>query len=144
MLHVNLQYSRSLARDSRHMHIIIYFFMQRFAFCWALPHFPENIIFIVMCSCFFCGVQHIELLVFHEKLFVLNPQTGGTEEVYKEQKRQQELENNYRFVWGENQEESQSSSTSDSDDVDIWAHAVLLGLLFWWWTPVETDKKRES
>lgn len=50
-------------------------------------------------------------------LFIL--QTGGTEEVYKEQKRQQELENNYRFVWGESQEESQSSSTSDSDDVDI-------------------------
>lgn len=52
--------------------------------------------------------------------FVYIPQTGGTEEVYKEQKRQQELENNYRFVWGESQEESQSSSsTSDSDDVDI-------------------------
>lgn len=50
----------------------------------------------------------------------LIPQTGGTEEVYKEQKRQQELENNYRFVWGESQEESQASSTtSDSDDVDI-------------------------
>lgn len=46
-------------------------------------------------------------------------QTGGTEEVYNEQKRQQELENNYRFVWGESQEESQSSSTSDSDDVDM-------------------------
>ncbi|XP_075893557.1 protein OS-9 isoform X2 [Nelusetta ayraudi] len=45
--------------------------------------------------------------------------TGGTEEVYNEQKRQQELENNYRFVWGESQEESQSSSTSDSDDVDM-------------------------
>uniref|UniRef100_A0A673CY31 Endoplasmic reticulum lectin n=1 Tax=Sphaeramia orbicularis TaxID=375764 RepID=A0A673CY31_9TELE len=51
--------------------------------------------------------------------FFFCPQTGGTEEVYKEQKRQQELENNYRFVWGESQEESQSSSTSDSDDVDI-------------------------
>ncbi|XP_072238381.1 protein OS-9 isoform X2 [Leuresthes tenuis] len=50
---------------------------------------------------------------------LINLLTGGTEEVYKEQKRQQELENNYRFVWGENQEESQSSSTSDSDDVDI-------------------------
>lgn len=53
----------------------------------------------------------------------LIPQTGGTEEVYKEQKRQQELENNYKFVWGESQEESQASSTSDSDDVDIWAAA---------------------
>ncbi|XP_015226141.1 PREDICTED: protein OS-9 [Cyprinodon variegatus] len=45
--------------------------------------------------------------------------TGGTEEVYKEQKRQQELENNYRFVWGESQEDTQSPSSSDSDDVDI-------------------------
>uniref|UniRef100_A0A8D2ZKD1 Endoplasmic reticulum lectin n=1 Tax=Scophthalmus maximus TaxID=52904 RepID=A0A8D2ZKD1_SCOMX len=50
---------------------------------------------------------------------LINLLTGGTEEVYKEQKRQQDLENNYRFVWGESQEESQSSSTSDSDDVDI-------------------------
>lgn len=50
---------------------------------------------------------------------LINLLTGGTEEVYKEQKRQQELENNYKFVWGESQEESQSSSTSDSDDVDI-------------------------
>ncbi|RVE73191.1 hypothetical protein OJAV_G00048580 [Oryzias javanicus] len=50
---------------------------------------------------------------------LINLLTGGTEEVYKEQKRQQELENNYRFVWGENQEDSQSSSTSDSDDVDV-------------------------
>ncbi|XP_068449738.1 protein OS-9 isoform X1 [Clinocottus analis] len=49
---------------------------------------------------------------------LINLLTGGTEEVYKEQKRQQELENNYRFVWGESQEESQSSSTSDSDDMD--------------------------
>ncbi|XP_017271418.1 protein OS-9 isoform X1 [Kryptolebias marmoratus] len=50
---------------------------------------------------------------------LINLLTGGTEEVYKEQKRQQELETNYRFVWGENQEDTQSSSTSDSDDVDI-------------------------
>nr|XP_033938620.1 protein OS-9 isoform X3 [Pseudochaenichthys georgianus] len=50
---------------------------------------------------------------------LINLLTGGTEEVYKEQKRQQELENNYRFVWGESQEESQSSSTTDSDDLDI-------------------------
>lgn len=59
----------------------------------------------------------MKVVVFECLLFLL--QTGGTEEVYKEQKRQQELENNYRFVWGESQEESQSSSTSDSDDVDI-------------------------
>ncbi|KAM4582144.1 protein OS-9 isoform 6-T6 [Fundulus diaphanus] len=51
---------------------------------------------------------------------LINLLTGGTEEVYKEQKRQQELENNYKFVWGESQEDTQSSSsTSDSDDVDI-------------------------
>ncbi len=46
-------------------------------------------------------------------------QTGGTEEVYKEQKRQQELENNYKFVWGEKQEESQSTGNSDSDEADF-------------------------
>ncbi|KAK7877425.1 hypothetical protein WMY93_031870 [Mugilogobius chulae] len=51
---------------------------------------------------------------------LINLLTGGTEEVYKEQKRQQELEDNYRFVWGQSQEESQaSSSSSDSDDMDI-------------------------
>ncbi|KAJ8403949.1 hypothetical protein AAFF_G00342990 [Aldrovandia affinis] len=50
---------------------------------------------------------------------LINLLTGGTEEVYKEQKRQQELENNYRFVWGEKQEEAQSAGTSDSDDVDF-------------------------
>lgn len=50
---------------------------------------------------------------------LINLLTGGTEEIYKEQKRQQELENNYRFVWGESQEDSKSSSTSDSDDVDV-------------------------
>ncbi|XP_047438372.1 protein OS-9 isoform X1 [Mugil cephalus] len=50
---------------------------------------------------------------------LINLLTGGTEEIYKEQKRQQELENNYRFVWGESQEDSKSSSTSDSDDMDV-------------------------
>ncbi|KAI1891166.1 hypothetical protein AGOR_G00162140 [Albula goreensis] len=50
---------------------------------------------------------------------LINLLTGGTEEVYKEQKRQQELENNYRFVWGEKNEEAQSAGTSDSDDVDF-------------------------
>uniref|UniRef100_A0A3P8R7G1 Endoplasmic reticulum lectin n=1 Tax=Astatotilapia calliptera TaxID=8154 RepID=A0A3P8R7G1_ASTCA len=50
---------------------------------------------------------------------LINLLTGGTEEVYKEEKRQQELENNYRFVWGDSQEESKSSSSYDSDDVDI-------------------------
>ncbi|CAB1315019.1 unnamed protein product [Coregonus sp. 'balchen'] len=51
---------------------------------------------------------------------LINLLTGGTEEVYKEQKRQQELENNYRFVWGERQKEAQSTSTApDSDDVEL-------------------------
>ncbi|XP_062321633.1 protein OS-9 isoform X2 [Osmerus eperlanus] len=50
---------------------------------------------------------------------LINLLTGGTEEVYKEQKRQQELENNYRFVWGESQEDPQSTTTSDSEDLDL-------------------------
>uniref|UniRef100_A0A672T5F9 Endoplasmic reticulum lectin n=1 Tax=Sinocyclocheilus grahami TaxID=75366 RepID=A0A672T5F9_SINGR len=50
---------------------------------------------------------------------LINLLTGGTEEVYKEQKRQQELENNYKFVWGEKQEESQSTGNSDSDEADF-------------------------
>ncbi|XP_061746298.1 protein OS-9 isoform X5 [Nerophis ophidion] len=50
---------------------------------------------------------------------LINLLTGGTDEVYKEQKRLQELENNYKFVWGEAKEESQSSGASDSDDVDL-------------------------
>ncbi|KAL4597471.1 protein OS-9-like [Arapaima gigas] len=50
---------------------------------------------------------------------LINLLTGGSEEVYKEQKRQQELENNYRFVWGEKQEETQSTGAADSDDVDM-------------------------
>uniref|UniRef100_A0A8C5ENY1 Endoplasmic reticulum lectin n=1 Tax=Gouania willdenowi TaxID=441366 RepID=A0A8C5ENY1_GOUWI len=50
---------------------------------------------------------------------LINLLTGGTEEVYKEEKRQQELENNYKFVWGESKEESPSSKASNSDDVDI-------------------------
>ncbi|KAL0978373.1 hypothetical protein UPYG_G00169620 [Umbra pygmaea] len=51
---------------------------------------------------------------------LINLLTGGTEEVYKEQQRQQELENNYRFVWGERHEEAQSTSPApDSDDVEI-------------------------
>lgn len=69
-------------------------------------------------------------------------QTGGTEEVYKEQKRQQELENNYKFVWGESQEESQASSTSDSDDVDIWAYWLRLIHIKYLSTPVETCRPR--
>uniref|UniRef100_H3BFQ4 Endoplasmic reticulum lectin n=1 Tax=Latimeria chalumnae TaxID=7897 RepID=H3BFQ4_LATCH len=44
--------------------------------------------------------------------------TGGTEEAYKEQQRQQQLEDNYRFVWGKPQEETQTTNT-DSDDMDF-------------------------
>ncbi|XP_052455765.1 protein OS-9 isoform X1 [Carassius gibelio] len=50
---------------------------------------------------------------------LINLLTGGTEEVYKEQKRQQELENNYKFVWGEKPEESQSTGNGDSDETDF-------------------------
>uniref|UniRef100_UPI00398EFB6C protein OS-9 isoform X2 n=1 Tax=Pristiophorus japonicus TaxID=55135 RepID=UPI00398EFB6C len=50
---------------------------------------------------------------------LINLLTGGSEEVYKEQQRQQQLEDNYRFVWGESQEETQSSSSTDSDDMDF-------------------------
>ncbi|KAM9483708.1 protein OS-9 [Clarias gariepinus] len=50
---------------------------------------------------------------------LINLLTGGTEEVYKEQKRQQELENNYRFVWGEKQDESQPAGTGESDELDF-------------------------
>ncbi|CAL8335684.1 unnamed protein product [Lota lota] len=53
------------------------------------------------------------------KELLINLLTGGTEEVYKEQKRQQDLEDNYRFAWGQSQEESQSSSSNDPDDVDL-------------------------
>ncbi|XP_031423946.1 protein OS-9 isoform X2 [Clupea harengus] len=59
---------------------------------------------------------------------LINLLTGGTEEVYKEQKRQQELEDNYRFVWGGEQPDDSQSATSsdgqttvvtDSDDLDL-------------------------
>ncbi|XP_047670145.1 protein OS-9 isoform X1 [Tachysurus fulvidraco] len=50
---------------------------------------------------------------------LINLLTGGTEEVYKEQKRQQELENNYRFVWEEKQDESQTAGTGESDELDF-------------------------
>ncbi|XP_078287501.1 protein OS-9 isoform X2 [Rhinoraja longicauda] len=50
---------------------------------------------------------------------LINLLTGGSEEVYKEQQRQQQLEDNYRFVWGDSQEEAQSSSNTESDDMDF-------------------------
>ncbi|KAM4046322.1 protein OS-9 isoform 3-T3 [Anomaloglossus baeobatrachus] len=44
----------------------------------------------------------------------------GSEDAHKEQKRQQQLEDNYRFVWNQNSDDSKSSSTStDSEDVDF-------------------------
>ncbi|XP_073519385.1 protein OS-9 isoform X2 [Phyllobates terribilis] len=44
----------------------------------------------------------------------------GSEDAHKEEKRQQQLEDNYRFVWNQNNDDSKSSSAStDSDDVDF-------------------------
>ncbi|KAM4702046.1 protein OS-9 [Discoglossus pictus] len=44
----------------------------------------------------------------------------GTEEAHKEQKRQQQLEDNYSFVWNPNQDDSKTKSAStDSDEVDL-------------------------
>ncbi|XP_044140571.1 protein OS-9 isoform X1 [Bufo gargarizans] len=44
----------------------------------------------------------------------------GSEDAHKEQKRQQQLEDNYRFVWNQNNDDSKTTSTStDSDDVDF-------------------------
>lgn len=46
--------------------------------------------------------------------------TGGTEEAYKEQQRQEELETNYRFVWGQKQEDTPpASNTDNSDEMDF-------------------------
>ncbi|XP_042307465.1 protein OS-9 isoform X2 [Sceloporus undulatus] len=43
----------------------------------------------------------------------------GTEEAHKEQRRQRQLEDNYRFVWGRNQEELPAASSTDSDELDF-------------------------
>ncbi|XP_062975261.1 protein OS-9 isoform X2 [Elgaria multicarinata webbii] len=44
----------------------------------------------------------------------------GTEEAHKEQRRQRQLEDNYRFVWGRNQEElPAAATTTDSDELDF-------------------------
>ncbi|XP_039188691.1 protein OS-9 isoform X4 [Crotalus tigris] len=43
----------------------------------------------------------------------------GTEEAHKEQRRQRQLEDNYRFVWGRNQEELPSTGGTESDDLDF-------------------------
>ncbi|XP_077185268.1 protein OS-9 [Paroedura picta] len=44
---------------------------------------------------------------------------GTQREAHREQQRQRQLEDNYRFVWGHSQEELQASSSTDSDDVDF-------------------------
>nr|XP_060618943.1 protein OS-9 isoform X1 [Anolis sagrei ordinatus] len=43
----------------------------------------------------------------------------GTEEAHKEQRRQRQLEDNYRFVWGRNQEELPTTGGTDSDELDF-------------------------
>ncbi|XP_026529722.1 protein OS-9 isoform X3 [Notechis scutatus] len=43
----------------------------------------------------------------------------GTEEAHKEQRRQRQLEDNYRFVWGRNQEDLPSTGGTESDDLDF-------------------------
>ncbi|KAH0629019.1 hypothetical protein JD844_010756 [Phrynosoma platyrhinos] len=43
----------------------------------------------------------------------------GTEEAHKEQRRQRQLEDNYRFVWGQNQEELPAAGGTDSDELDF-------------------------
>nr|XP_056723211.1 protein OS-9 [Euleptes europaea] len=44
---------------------------------------------------------------------------GTQREAHKEQQRQRQLEDNYRFVWGHSQEELPASGGADSDDVDF-------------------------
>uniref|UniRef100_A0ABM5FPD2 Endoplasmic reticulum lectin n=1 Tax=Pogona vitticeps TaxID=103695 RepID=A0ABM5FPD2_9SAUR len=43
----------------------------------------------------------------------------GTEEAHKEQRRQRQLEDNYRFVWGRDQEELPAAGGTDSDELDF-------------------------
>lgn len=43
----------------------------------------------------------------------------GTEEAHKEQRRQRQLEDNYRFVWGRSQEELPATGGTDSDELDF-------------------------
>ncbi|KAE8626698.1 hypothetical protein XENTR_v10006712 [Xenopus tropicalis] len=51
---------------------------------------------------------------------IFNILVQGTEEVHKERKRQQQLEDNYRFVWNQNQDDSKNTRTAgDTDDVDF-------------------------
>ncbi|XP_032993682.1 protein OS-9 isoform X2 [Lacerta agilis] len=43
----------------------------------------------------------------------------GTEEAHKEQRRQRQLEDNYRFVWGRRQDELPAAGNADSDELDF-------------------------
>uniref|UniRef100_H9GCH2 Endoplasmic reticulum lectin n=1 Tax=Anolis carolinensis TaxID=28377 RepID=H9GCH2_ANOCA len=43
----------------------------------------------------------------------------GTEEAHKEQRRQRQLEDNYRFVWRRNQEDLPTTGGTDSDELDF-------------------------
>ncbi|XP_063808386.1 protein OS-9 isoform X2 [Pseudophryne corroboree] len=43
----------------------------------------------------------------------------GSEDAHKEQKRQQQLEDNYRFVWNKNDDSQSTSASTESDDVDF-------------------------
>ncbi|XP_034958610.1 protein OS-9 isoform X1 [Zootoca vivipara] len=43
----------------------------------------------------------------------------GTEEAHKEQRRQRQLEDNYRFVWGRRQDELPAAGSADSDELDF-------------------------
>ncbi|XP_053157513.1 protein OS-9 isoform X2 [Hemicordylus capensis] len=43
----------------------------------------------------------------------------GTEEAHKEQRRQRQLEDNYRFVWGPSQEELPAAGGTDLDELDF-------------------------
>ncbi|CAH2224499.1 OS-9 isoform X1 [Pelobates cultripes] len=54
------------------------------------------------------------------KDIVFNILVQGSEEAHKEQKRQQQLEDNYRFVWKQDQDDSKSTSAAtESDDVEF-------------------------
>uniref|UniRef100_A0A8C5P6A1 Endoplasmic reticulum lectin n=1 Tax=Leptobrachium leishanense TaxID=445787 RepID=A0A8C5P6A1_9ANUR len=54
------------------------------------------------------------------KDIVFNILIQGSEEAHKEQKRQQQLEDNYRFVWSQDQEDSKSTRTAtDSDELEF-------------------------
>ncbi|OCT95765.1 protein OS-9 [Xenopus laevis] len=51
---------------------------------------------------------------------IFNLLVQGTEEVHKERKRQQQLEDNYRFVWNQNQDDPKNTRTGgDTDDVEF-------------------------